>query len=195
LSEAALALLDDAVAPRDFIQLLLARSRSVTEAAGGAEAGPELELEPDAIRLLAYALPVREAVWWAWVSARRVAGDAAPPGTLAALAAAEAWIAKPTDGNRRAALQRAEEDGGASAGGLVALAAGLSGGSLAPADLAEVPPPPYSAAKAITGAVIIAAVQDPAAAPELYREFVTQGCEVADRINLWKQFPAPTPRS
>src|ERR1044071_4286955 len=40
----------------------------------------ERELHVDAVRFLAHGLPRREAVWWAWVCARKAAGDApAPP--------------------------------------------------------------------------------------------------------------------
>jgi hypothetical protein len=184
LNPEALGLLDDRVEARDFLQRLT--SSAETAAAEGADPP---ELEPDAVRLLAHALPARESVWWAWASVRRVMGENAPAPVVATLAAAEAWIAKPTDANRRAAYQRAEEDGGASPAGLVALAAWLSGGSLAPSDAPEVPPPPFSAAKAVAGAVIIAAVQDPLKAGERYHDFLTQGLEVADRIKLWERFP------
>ena len=185
LNPEALGMLDDRLGAREFLQRLA--SPSDVAAPEGEESAPALE--PDAVRLLAHALPTREGVWWAWASVRRVMGENAPAPMVATLAAAEAWIAKPTDANRRAAYQRAEEDGGASPAGLVALAAWLSGGSLAPSDAPEVPPPPFSAAKAVAGAVIIAAVQDPLKAGERYHDFLTQGLEVADRIKLWERFP------
>jgi hypothetical protein len=185
LNPEALGLLDDRVGARDFLQRL---TNPPDGAAPEGEESPPA-LEPDAVRLLSHALPARESVWWAWASVRRVMGETPPAPVLATLAAAEAWIAKPTDANRRAAYQRAEEDGGASPAGLVALAAWLSGGSLAPSDAPEVPPPPFSAAKAVAGAVIIAAVQDPLKAGERFHDFLTQGLEVADRIQLWERFP------
>jgi hypothetical protein len=173
LDAEAIALLDDRVEPRAFVQLLTDRSA------------------PDAVRLLAHALPVREGVWWAWVSARRAAGETPPPMVAGALAAAEQWIAQPTDANRRTALAHAQADGAAAPSSLVALAAALSGGSLAPTGLPDVPAPPWAAAKAIAGAVIIAAVQDAPAMAERYAAFVEQGLGVADRIGLWERFPAP----
>src|SRR5574343_1618166 len=47
---------------------------------------------PDAIRFLARALPKREAVWWACLSARSVMGEKPEPSFLHALEAAEAWV-------------------------------------------------------------------------------------------------------
>src|SRR4051812_8437480 len=57
---------------------------------------------PDAIRLVACALPPREGVWWAWVSARHVSQLATPPGVASqpvadTLAAVERWINQPND--------------------------------------------------------------------------------------------------
>jgi len=178
-----MALLDDRAEPRAFIQLLMERSTPSGD-------GEPPALQPDAVRLLAHALPVREAVWWAWVCARRAAGDAPPPMVAGALAAAEQWIAQPTDDNRRIALARARDDDAPPPANLVALAAGLSGGSLAPRDLPDVPTPVNSAARAIAGAVIVSAVQAAPAFAERYAAFVAQGLEVADRVKLWERFPA-----
>src|SRR5213080_3041319 len=47
---------------------------------------------PDAVRFLAYALPKREAVWWACLCTRAVAGSNLPPKIAAAVQAAEKWV-------------------------------------------------------------------------------------------------------
>ena len=60
LGEEAMALVSPDVHPLDFVALLM-----------------EKKLYPDAVRFVAHALPKREAVWWAWVCARRSAGRAA----------------------------------------------------------------------------------------------------------------------
>jgi len=80
LGEEAMALARPELDPREFVALLLDKA-----------------LFPDAVRFVAHALPKREAVWWAWVSARRAGGDAPPPAIKAALDATEKWIAQPTD--------------------------------------------------------------------------------------------------
>jgi hypothetical protein len=147
----------------------------------------EKGLFADAVRFLAHALPKREAVWWAWVCARRAAGDTPPPKIGAALAASEKWIAQPNEDRRRAAMAAAEAAGFNTPAGCAALAAFFSGGSLAPPNAPVVPPGEHLTAKAVAGAVIMAAVSDPAQAPEKFRASVTQGLDVTARIKLWEQ--------
>lgn len=169
LSEAAMALVRPETHPRDYVALLMER-----------------ELYPDAVRFLAHALPRREGVWWAWTSARRTAGENPPPPVKEVLEATERWIMQPNDPNRRAAMAAAEKAGFDSAAGCAGLGAFLSGGSLAPPDLPPVPPGEYQAAKAIAGAVILAAVSvEPEKAPEKFKRFVAQGLDVTNRIQLW----------
>jgi hypothetical protein len=145
----------------------------------------------DAIRLLAYALPRREAVWWACLCARGVAGPNPPAKVMAALQAAEQWVSDPSDGNRRAALTAAEAAGFDTAAGVAAAAAFWSGGSLGPPNGPAVPPPEHLTAHGASGAIMLAAVQaDPARAPEKYRRFLDLGIEVANGTNRWKEVPA-----
>ncbi|HKV72915.1 MAG TPA: hypothetical protein VJN95_00230 [Gemmatimonadales bacterium] len=160
---------------------------------------------PDAIRLLAHALPRREGVWWAWVTAKRASGAEPPPPVKAALEATERWIAQPTEDNRRTAMARGEAAGFDTPAGCAALAAFLSGPTVAPAHIEQaVPPPEYAAAKAIAGAVLISAVKtEPDKAVEKMHAALLQGLEVVAKIKLWPGFekadlampqpPAPAP--
>lgn len=169
LGEEASAALDPAAQPADFLHLLI-----------------EKKLYPDAVRFLAHALPRRESVWWAWVCARRAAGDKPPAKIKSALDATEKWIAQPNDENRRAAKAAADVAGLDSPAGCAGLAAFFSGGSLTPPEAPPVPPGEYLTAKAVAGAVIFAAVtQEPEKAPEKFRSFITQGVEVTQKIKLW----------
>ncbi|MPY86413.1 MAG: hypothetical protein GEU99_00650 [Luteitalea sp.] len=144
----------------------------------------------DAIRFLAHALPVREAIWWAWCCARLSAAEELPANQQAALGATERWIRQPTDEHRRSMLAIAEQAELGSPAGAAALAVFFSGGSITPPDAPEVAPPSYAAAKLIAGSVILAGVvAEPELAPEKYRGFITQGLTVVDRLNLWP--PAP----
>jgi hypothetical protein len=121
---------------------------------------------PDAVRFIAHALPKREAVWWGWVCARRAAGDSPAPKI------------------KDAAAEKAELG---TAAGCAGLAAFFSGGSIAPPNAAAVPPGEFLTAKAVSGAVIFAAVAtDPEKAPEKFRSFVAQGLEVTKRVKLWE---------
>uniref|UniRef100_Q02CG2 Putative secreted protein n=1 Tax=Solibacter usitatus (strain Ellin6076) TaxID=234267 RepID=Q02CG2_SOLUE len=170
LGEEAMALLRPDQHPLDFVALLMERS-----------------LFPDAVRFIAHALPKREAVWWAWVCARRAAGENPQPKIKAALAATEKWIAQPDEINRRSAMAAAENAELGTAAGCAGLAAFFSGGSIAPPNAAAVPPGEFLTAKAVSGAVIFAAVaREPEKAPEKFRSFVAQGLEVTNRVKLWE---------
>jgi hypothetical protein len=170
LGEEAMALLRPELHPLDFVALLM-----------------EKALFPDAVRFIAHALPKREAVWWAWVCARRSGGENPQPKIKAALDATEKWIAQPNDDNRRSAMAAAQKAELDTAAGCAGLAAFFSGGSLAPPDAAPVPPGEFLAAKAVSGAVIFAAIaKQPERAPERFRSFVAQGVEVTNRVKLWE---------
>ena len=170
LGEEAMALLRPELHPLDFVALLM-----------------EKTLYPDAVRFIAHALPKREAVWWGWVCARRAAGENPPPKIKAALDATEKWIAQPNEDNRRSAMAAAQKAELGTAAGCAGLAAFFSTGSLAPPDAPVVPPGEFLAAKAVSGAVIFAAVaNEPEKAPEKFRSFVAQGVEVTNRVKLWE---------
>lgn len=170
LEEEARALLREDHTPQEFIAALV-----------------EQERFPDAVRLLAHALPKREAILWAWMLARRVAGGEPPPPTQAALAATERWIMKPCEENRRPMLTIAEEADLGTPAGCAALAVFLSGGSIAPPELAAVEPGEFAAARAIAGSVTLAAVLvEPEKAPEKFRAFIAQGQDVARRVGMWR---------
>ena len=159
----------DVPAPRAYLAMLLER-----------------ELHADAIRFIAHALPRREAVWWAWVCARKVAGEEPPPAIKAALDATERWIVQPTEEHRRQALHFGEAADFGTPAGCAALAAFMSAGSLAPPNAPPVPPDEFMTAKAVAGSVTLAAVTvEPERAAEKFVEFAKVGLEVADRTKLW----------
>jgi hypothetical protein len=170
LEPEAAALRDPAAGPKEYISAL-------------AKAGQHA----DALKFLAHLLPRREAVWWAWMCARKEAGQNAEPEIVVALKATEEWIGEPTDQNRRAAMQAAEGASFETAAGCAALAAFLSGGSLAPPDVSEVAPPRFAAARAVFGSLILAAVTvQPERSPERFRRYLGYGLELAERIRLWE---------
>lgn len=84
----------------------------------------------DAIKVMARALPPREAVWWACVCARQMESLADDESEVAALEAAEKWVYKPNDDNRRAAFDLAQDNPTRSAGTLAGISTGLSGGTI-----------------------------------------------------------------
>ncbi|SPE38312.1 Putative secreted protein (fragment) [Candidatus Sulfopaludibacter sp. SbA3] len=97
------------------------------------------------------------------------------------------WISQPTDEHRRAAHAAAEAAQFSTPAGCAGLAAFFSGGSLAPPDSPAVPPGEFLTAKAVSGAVIFAAVSnEPAKAPEKFKQFLAQGLDVTVRLKLWR---------
>jgi hypothetical protein len=115
------------------------------------------DLNP-AVQFLAFALPPREAVWWACVCARDQLQNPVPEPLLAAVAAAEAWVRKPSDELRRSAMTCAQATDLKTPAAWAAVAAFWSGGSLAPENLPEVAAPPHLVGSAVASAVMLAAV-------------------------------------
>lgn len=76
----------------------------------------------EAARLLAYALPPREGVWWATLCVSHTAVDLQPV-EHAALEAAQAWVRRPDEATRRQAAWAAAAAGYATPGAWPALAA------------------------------------------------------------------------
>ncbi len=170
LGDEAKKLLRDGMAPRPFLDALI-----------------EKQQFPDAVRLLAHALPKREAVWWACLCARQAHGASPPPPIGPALTAAEKWVSDPSDDNRRAAHAAAQAGATGSPAGCAALAAFFSGGSLAPANLPAVPPGETLTAQAAAGAVLLAGVlAEPQKSVDKYRKFLALGVDVGNGVNKWK---------
>jgi hypothetical protein len=134
----------------------------------------------DAVRFLARGLPKREAVWWACLCARdRLPPDASPT-ILAALKAAEDWVYKPTEENRRAAMAKAEAAQFDTPSSWAAVGAFWSGGSLSPAGNPVVPPGEHLTGLAVSGSIMLAAAQsEPQHATERYRQYLAYGANIA----------------
>ena len=142
----------------------------------------------DAVRFLAYALRPREGVWWACLAARAYidAGHPVQPVDTDALTAAEAWVFKPDEDNRRTAYDRAMATGFQTPASWAAMATFWSGGSISAPNLPTVPPPANALGRAIWGAVIIAAVTNPKSPEDMesrHKAFLTQGIDIAQGGN------------
>jgi hypothetical protein len=134
----------------------------------------------DAIRVMAIALPRREAAWWACLNARAARKEDDPPSGLKALEAAERWVFKPTEENRVKAFEVAEIAGFSCPESYAALAVFWSGGSMAPPEAAVVVPP----GDALTGtaaaaAVLLAAAREPKTVDTWYRQAMEQAVDIA----------------
>jgi hypothetical protein len=134
----------------------------------------------DALRVVAYALTKRSAVDWSCRCIRLAQGEDLSPVDSAALAAAETWIAEPSEENRRKAGAAAEASGHTTPASWAATAAFWNSGSLAPPSAPVVPPGETLTAHAASGAVMLAAVaKQPDKANGKYLEFLRIGRELA----------------
>lgn len=117
----------------------------------------------EATRLIAHALPAREAVWWACACSRHTAASGSDPSLEAKVReAAEEWVRRQTDEHRRAAMKEAETAGFDSPEAWAAVGAFWSGDSMAPLDAPKVPPQPHFTGLAVAGSVALAAARGPA---------------------------------
>lgn len=138
----------------------------------------------EAVEFFAFALPPREAVWWACVCARDAYREGLPPPLEETVAAAETWVRHPTDEHRRAAMLRARTTDPRSPAACAALAAFFSGGSVAPEDLPEVPIAPHCMGVAVAGAVLLASVRtEPQIADQKRQRYIASALDIANGGN------------
>jgi len=178
-SHSALKFLRAELAPSEFVEALL-----------------EAQLYVDAFDFLAYALPKRDAIWWACVSVRHALGPALPPKEFGALKAAVEWVLEPDEPKRRAAEAAGIAVGFGTPAGCAALAVYGSGGSLGPANLPEIPPEPDMTARAVSGSIAMACVKgDTVKMPEVQRELAQLGIAIAQGKVTWPAVTKTPPRS
>jgi hypothetical protein len=159
-------------------QAALAGAQTAAEGVARLEAAG---LYNEAARLLAHALPKREAVWWACMCAAAVPDPALPTADAQARQAAEAWVRKPTDDAlRRAAWEVAQKTEFRSPEAWAAVGAFWSGGSMSPEGQPAVPPAEHLTGVAVSGAVVLSAVRGkPDRAPARLARFVAAALDIA----------------
>ena len=152
--------------------------RTAAEGVDRLEAGGFLV---EAVRLVAHALPKREAVWWACMCAAAVPDAALPAADQAARQAAEAWVRRPTeDPLRRAAWEAAQKTEFRSPEAWAAVGAYWSGGSMAPEGQPVVPPAPHLTGVAVCGAVVMASVRrQPERSAARFSRFLASARDIA----------------
>lgn len=151
----------------------------------------QAELTGDAVRFLAFGLPIREAIWWACVA---VHGSLKAPseGEMSCLQRAAAWVYEPGEERRRACMEAAEALKFEGAAAYVALSVFWSGGSLAPEGLPDALPDPRLGPIGAAAAVLLAlSAGDPAT---LHKRFITvmeRGLDIANGGNGWLKDDRP----
>jgi hypothetical protein len=164
LKKDAKALLTNGMAPRAFLDALIAKKQYIA-----------------GIDFLCHALAPRDAIWWGCLCLQHAMGNSLPDVDKAACKAAVRWTLAPTEENRAAAKAPADAAGPASAAGGLASAACFTGGSIAPPKAPPTPPPPYAPAKAVAGAIKLATTKaDPVKIAETQKLYVELGIGVAE---------------
>jgi hypothetical protein len=100
------------------------------------------------LRLLSVALPPRECIWWGCLAAEDLLAGREPTRPLAA---AQAWVFRPTDENREAARRAVESAPVNDETVLCAVAVTMCDGKVGTGELAHIDAPPGGAATAILG--------------------------------------------
>jgi hypothetical protein len=134
----------------------------------------------EAIRVLAHALPKREAVWWACMCAVNTAPADLAEADRLARESAELWVRQQKDEQRRAAFAHAEASGFQTPEAWSGVAAFWSGDSMSLVGLPAVPPAPHLTGTAVAGAVALAAVRgEVARQPARLKRFLESGRNIA----------------
>jgi hypothetical protein len=135
----------------------------------------------DALRLRAYLLTKREAVWWGYLCVRDDLDEPLPALQMVAVEAAAAWVGQPDEKNRRAAEERAAAAKYSGVGATLALSAFWSDGSIAPEGNPEVPPDERLTSQGVAAALISAAYHGNATkATGRIHAFLKRGKDIAE---------------
>ena len=137
-------------------------------------------LHADAVRFMAFALPVREGVWWACMVSHSLATKALPPVHEHCLERAAAWVHDPSDTVRRSCMSAAEAADLKGAAAFAALGAFWSGGSMAPPEMPEALPDPRLAPIAVGASVLLAITSaDPKRVDHNFEDAIRRALDIA----------------
>jgi hypothetical protein len=162
----------------DDVKLMAESSKTADELIGKLTAEEKFM---DALRLRAYSLEKRKAVWWGCYCCRKELDSGLPVEQSAAVDAAGDWAEDPCESKRRTAESKAAAANYSGPGATLALSAFWSEGSLAPEGSPEVPADERLTSQGVAGALVTAAyLGDPTKAPKRFRVFLDRGQDFAD---------------
>jgi len=178
---------DEALTGREFLKDIGGIDDEALEVALPGQAAQELfdafyalEDWPSALRIRAHLLGPRASVLWGLLALDHIFGETVPEEERAAYQAARAWVADPTEDNRRKAEPLGPEDEeGEGHAWLLCCGAFWSEGSLSLPGLPDVPTDPKFSGVAVAGMLRLAAYyEDPALAEERFPHFLELGVAV-----------------
>jgi hypothetical protein len=138
----------------------------------------------DALRVLSRALGTQAAVLWSSRCVEEVLSGKLTDQETGAIQAAQRWAAEPSPENTAIAFESAGSLNNEGAAAMLALAAFWGAGSLTPPGQPVVPVDPQLPDQAISGALTLAAVSEPAAdAPKRFESFIRSGQSFAESLS------------
>ncbi|MGO8788426.1 MAG: DUF6931 family protein [Terriglobia bacterium] len=166
LGDETITLLTDDFTTKEFIGLLIKK-----------------ELFRDAIRLVAYLLPKREAIGWGCLCMRHILTSQKDQPLPKVQVAAERWVSAPNEENRWAAKEIADAEDPKTPSGLLAMAVFFAGPSMAPPNLQAVPPPEHATSEIVSAAVFLGGVvKEPEKSKEKYLVFMQKASALMARM-------------
>lgn len=149
-----------------------------------------------AIRLLAFGLPRREALWWGCVCLRMTEVTTMSPVAEAALSAAVRWVVEPSEENRWEAQATGKAATIQTAAGFLAWGAFCCGASIAPAGQPVMAPDALFPSEAAAASIIKVASRAGTGASfnAVARRFLTVGVAIANGRYSWRAQDAPASR-
>jgi hypothetical protein len=134
-----------------------------------------------ALKLRAFLLGKRPAVWWGCLCIRDALDEPLPAVQQQAVRAAATWVGEPDENHRRSAEQHAAAAKYSGAGATLALSAFWSGGSIAPEGSPDVEPDERLTSQGVAASLISAAYfGDGRKAPGRIDAFLAKGKEIAE---------------
>ncbi|MGQ3213423.1 DUF6931 family protein [Shinella sp.] len=152
----------------------------------------EAENIGDAIRFLAFALPVREAIWWAYIVAKT---NIPAPAELEQLCLERtaAWVYEPDEPRRRSCMECAESAKFTGAAAYAALAVFWSGGSLAPEGMPDADADPRLGPIGVGASVLLSITGgDATTLVNRFETAVIRAVNIANGGNGWLPGERPT---
>ena len=138
------------------------------------------EFYQDAVSLLAFTLPRREAVWWACLATKDDTSKLEEPDQQAALKAAEQWAIQPSEENRKIAAIFGDKLKRKTNAAWAATAAAWSAGNLTEGTEYNTPVPEHLYCPAVATAVVLSAeLHSEKEIPSAYKQFLKQGLNLA----------------
>ncbi len=167
-------------------------SEVLTELAG--EPDKIVPAEIDMMRLLAQAMPRREAVWWSCLAARDIVGHTKKD-VPKCLETAEAWVFRPGDDTRRAAFEAMKVAKPFDDTSLCAMVAVYASGSFGPDELEEAVVPPGVFGNIVLGMLLTSLGAAPADEFDRGQVLIDRGLDIArggnGRVDKASQAGAP----